>query len=87
MYKIIRNDSDISYGVKIFVCDTVEDIPTLPACEMGSKVFVIGTTTTYIKDGANHWIILPAGSNSSSGGSSNPSIPSDNKIIYEGGII
>ena len=87
MYKIIRNDSDISYGVKVFVCDTVEDIPTLPACEMGSKVFVIGTTTTYIKDGANHWIVLPTGGTSSSGGSSsNPSTPSD-KIIYEGGVI
>ena len=86
MYKIIKTDSDTSYGVKIFVCDTAEDIQTLPACDMGSKVFVIKDSTTYIKDGANHWVVLTINNTGSSGGSSNPTTPSD-KIIYEGGVI
>lgn len=43
MYKITSNDGDITYGVKEFVCDTIDDLETLPSCQMGSVAIVIAT--------------------------------------------
>lgn len=84
MYKITKNN-DVSHGVKEFVCDAVNDIQSLPACEMGSKVLVIENSTTYIKNGAGYWVVLATNGNGS-GSSSTPTFP-DNKVIYEGGEI
>jgi hypothetical protein len=85
MYKITKNDNDVSHGVKEFVCDAVNDIQSLPACEMGSKVLVIENSTTYIKNGAGYWVVLATNGNNS-GSSSTPTFPG-NKVIYEGGVI
>lgn len=41
MYKITSNDGDVAYGVKEFVCDTVDDLKILPPCSMGSVAIVI----------------------------------------------
>ena len=84
MSKITKNDNDVSHGVKEFVCDAVNDIQSLPACEMGSKVLVIENSTTYIKNGAGHWVALATNGNNS-GSSSTPTFP--NEVIYEGGVI
>lgn len=84
MYKITKNDNDVSHGVKEFVCDAVKDIQSLPACEMGSKVLVIENSTTYIKNGAGRWVVLASNGNNS-GSSSTPTLP--DKVIYEGGVI
>lgn len=58
MYKITKNDNDIAYGIKEFVCDTEKDLELLPNCEMGSTAIVIETASVYIKNGKNEWVKL-----------------------------
>ena len=58
MYKITKNDNDISYNVKEFVCDTVEDLQTLPKCEMGSLAIVISEVSVYLRNSAGEWVKL-----------------------------
>ena len=58
MYKITKNDNDISYNVKEFVCDTVEDLQTLPKCEMGSLAIVISEISVYLRNSAGEWVKL-----------------------------
>ena len=58
MYNITKNDNDVSHGVKEFVCDTVDDLTTLPRCEMGSIAIVLSESTVYMKNGAGKWVEL-----------------------------
>ena len=58
MYKITKNDNDISHGVKEFVCDTVDDLQYLPRCEMGSCAIIISDATVYMKNSAGKWVKL-----------------------------
>ena len=58
MYKITKNDNDISYNVKEFGCDTVEDLQTLPKCEMGSLAIVISEISVYLRNSAGEWVKL-----------------------------
>lgn len=58
MYNITKNDSNISHGVKEFVCDTVNDLTTLPKCEMGSIAIVLSESTVYMKNGTGKWVKL-----------------------------
>ena len=58
MYKITKNDNDISHGVKEFVCDTIEDLQTLPKCEMGSLAIVISEASVYLRNSAGKWVKL-----------------------------
>ena len=58
MYKVISNDGDVAYGIKELVCDTVEDLKTLPSCQMGSSVLVIEDATVYMKNGEGEWVKL-----------------------------
>lgn len=48
MYKITSNDGDVAYGLKEFVCDTLEDLKALPSCSMGSVAIVISTAEVFI---------------------------------------
>ena len=50
MYKITSNDGDISYGVKEFVCDSVDDLSILPPCQMGSVAIIIATSEVYMEN-------------------------------------
>lgn len=58
MYKLVSNDGDVSYGIKEFVCDTPEDIVTLPSCQMGSTCIVISTASVYILNSQKEWVKL-----------------------------
>lgn len=58
MYKITSNDGDVAYGVKEFVCDTVDDLKILPPCSMGSVAIVISTGQLYMLNGKNEWVKL-----------------------------
>lgn len=58
MYKLISNDGDVSYGIKEFVCDTPEDIVTLPSCQMGSTCVVISTSDVYMLNSQKEWVKL-----------------------------
>lgn len=58
MYKIVKNDKDISYGVKEFACDTELDILQLPRSEMGSTAFVLETGNVYMANSFGEWVKL-----------------------------
>lgn len=56
MYFITKQNNSISYGVKEFVCDTVEDLEKLPECDMGSSAIVLKPFGLYMKDGSKEWV-------------------------------
>ena len=58
MYKITSNDGDVAYGIKEFVCDTLDDLNTLPPCQMGSTAIVIDIATVYMKNSKGEWVKL-----------------------------
>lgn len=58
MYKITSNDGDVAYGIKEFVCDTLDDLNTLPPCQMGSTAIVIATAAVYMKNSKGEWVKL-----------------------------
>ena len=58
MYKITSNDGDVAYGIKEFVCDTLDDLNTLPPCQMGSAAIVIATAAVYMKNSKGEWVKL-----------------------------
>lgn len=58
MYKITSNDGDISYGIKEFVCDSVDDLSILPPCQMGSVAIIIATAEVYMKNSKGEWVRL-----------------------------
>lgn len=88
MIRIGANGEKIVYGIKHYNLDTESDLNQLPASRevMGTTCFVIETSKYYMVNGNKQWIeIMPFCSASSSPGGDNP--PSDNDIIYDGGII
>lgn len=56
MQKIISFSGDIVYGIVEMVCDSVEDISSLPACAMGSRCYVIDSGEMYIMNGRKEWV-------------------------------
>lgn len=58
MFKMTKSDSEIQYGVKEFVCDTIEDLKNLPRCEMGSTAIILADFSVYMKNGAGKWVKL-----------------------------
>ena len=55
MIKLYSQRGKIAYGIKQFVVQTIEDLKTLPPCEMGSTAFVEATQTRYMKNGIGEW--------------------------------
>lgn len=58
MYKITSNDEDVAYGVKEFVCDSIDDLEILPSCQMGSVAIIIATASVYMKNSKGEWVKL-----------------------------
>lgn len=49
MVNILSNSGHTGYGIKEFICDTVNDIQDLPVdVKPGSTAFVISTGTVYM---------------------------------------
>lgn len=55
MIKLYSQRGKISYGIKQFVVQTIEELNTLPPCEMGSTAFVEVNQTKYMKNSAGEW--------------------------------
>ena len=55
MIKLYSQRGKIAYGIKQFVVQTIEELDTLPPCEMGSTAFVEINQKKYIKNGAGEW--------------------------------
>ena len=93
MISIGANGQRIAYGIKHYNLDTEADLKKLPTASevMGCTCFVISTSKYYMLNSSLKWIeITPFGKVVSSGNGDNnvtPEEPSDDDIIYEGGII
>lgn len=58
MKAVIAHDGDVTYGVNEYVCDTVDDLLTLPPCSMGSTAIIISTSEVYMRNGKGEWVKL-----------------------------
>ena len=56
MKAVIAHDGDVVYGVNEYVCDTIEDLASLPPCGMGSTAIVISTSEVYMRNGKGEWV-------------------------------
>lgn len=70
MIKKIAQSNRIDNLYTKWICDDVEDIPTLPPCQMGSTVYVIHTQEYYMLDNDGKWCKMsrPGGGGGSGSG-------------------
>lgn len=101
MISIGSNGERIAYGIKHYNLDTEADLLKLPRTRqyMGCTCFVISTSKYYMLNSEHKWIeITPFGqvasSNGTGGGAGDsgntnpdPTPPTDDDIVYEGGEI
>lgn len=59
MIKMIGANGEVTYGIVEFVCDSPDEIESLPrGAEMGSTCIVISTSEVYMKNGVGEWVKL-----------------------------
>lgn len=59
MIKVIRQNGDVVYDIKDFVCDTPDDLENLPKnCDMGSTCLIISTSEVYMMNSSREWVKL-----------------------------
>lgn len=91
MISIGSNGQRIAYGIKHYNLDDEADLINLQKRNepMGSTCFIIETSKYYMLNSQKKWVeITPFGKVISGGGENDtPEDPSDDDIIYEGGII
>lgn len=56
MHRLYSHEGDVSYGIKEWVCDTPEDLTSLPVSEMGSTAFVISSSEVYMLNSDREWV-------------------------------
>ena len=57
MISIMSNSGHTGYGIKEFVCDTLDDINDLPIdTKQGSVAFIISTGTVYMINSQGEWV-------------------------------
>jgi hypothetical protein len=58
MQKLFSHEGEISYNIKEWVCDTVEDLVNLPSgsMAMGSTAFIISTSELYMLNSEGEWV-------------------------------
>ena len=60
MYSIIKRDESVVYNVNEYMCDSVEDLDSLPHCAPGSVAIVLeeGNAAAYMKNTEGKWVKL-----------------------------
>ena len=58
MYTVRAHDGDVEYGINEYVCDTSDDLQSLPRCKMGSVALVLKDSSVYVKDGNGDWKLI-----------------------------
>lgn len=60
MYAVIKRDETIAYNVNEYMCDSVDDLDSLPRCAPGSTAIVLDKddTTVYMKNTEGKWVKL-----------------------------
>lgn len=58
MYSVIKHDDNVTYNVNHYVCDSVDDLDSLPRCASGSIAIVLepGNTAVYMKNAEGKWV-------------------------------
>lgn len=57
MISVMSNSGHTGYGIKEFVCDTLDDINDLPIdAKQGSVAFIISTGTVYMLNSKGEWV-------------------------------
>lgn len=93
MITIHANGNKISYGIKHYNLDTIDDLKNLDKDRLspGSTIFIISSSKYYMLNGKKSWIeINPYGigsSNNSSGGNGGSGSDDSDNGIYDGGSI
>lgn len=85
MVTIGANGNVETYGIKHFILDTNNDLPTIATekLHMGSTVFIINSSEHYMLNSSKKWIKvnLDSGGGSGGGGSDTP------EVEYDGGDV
>ena len=81
-YRISKQSGKTTYNLKEFTIDTYADITKINTTQLavGSVVFVIDTSTSYMLNSKRQWIEVDLG-----GGNKNN--PDKYHIIYDGGVV
>ena len=60
MYSIIKHDDNVAYNVNEYVCDSINDLNSLPRCAPGSSAVVLepGNVAIYMKNTEGKWVKL-----------------------------
>ena len=86
MYTITHQSNERVYGLRSFVVDTETEVATIPAADptivVGSTVFVIATSNTYMLNHQRQWVLI-----TQSSGSDAPNPDTNNTYIWDGGNI
>lgn len=88
MITIHANGNRVSYGIKHFDLDAIDDLSGLDKKRLspGSTIFIISTSKYYMLNGKHQWVeINPYGMNNSSNNGSGGD--SENDEVYDGGSI
>lgn len=58
MYSIIKHDDNIAYNVNEYVCDSINDLNSLPRCAPGSTAVVLEASgaQVYMKNTEGKWV-------------------------------
>lgn len=81
-FRISKQTGKTTYNLKEFTVDTYDDIKKINTTQLavGSVVFVIDTSTSYMLNSKRQWIEVDLG-----GGNKNN--PDKYHIIYDGGVV
>ena len=81
-FRISRQTGKTTYNLKEFTVDTYDDITKINVSQLavGSIVFVIDTSASYMLNSKRQWIEVDLGG----GGKNNPD---KYDIIYDGGVV
>ena len=60
MYSTIKRDNETVYNVNEYICDSIDDLNSLPRCAPGSTASVLeeGSAVVYIKNTDGKWVKL-----------------------------
>ena len=60
MYSTIKRDNETVYNVNEYICDSIDDLNSLPRCAPGSTAIVLeeGSAVLYIKNTDGKWVKL-----------------------------
>lgn len=60
MYSTIKRDNETVYNVNEYICDSIDDLNSLPRCAPGSTAIVLeeGSAVVYIKNTDGKWVKL-----------------------------